>query len=89
MAMIDLDSDLQREVQRIAEGERRSADSVLRDAVRQYAERLDARRSFLAEAEESWADYKANGLHLTGEETRAWLRRWGGPEGVEAPDCHD
>src|SRR5277367_1478114 len=27
--------------------------------------------------------------HLTGEETRAWLRTWGTDAETEAPPCHD
>lgn len=40
----------------------------------------------LLEGNASWAHYQATKLHLTCDEVRAWLDRWG--EGVEAPACH-
>lgn len=36
--------------------------------------REEAREDFRREAEASWLEFQATGMHLTGEETRAWLR---------------
>jgi predicted transcriptional regulator len=48
----------------------------------------EARESFKLEAEASWEDYLATGLHLTGDELRAWLHAWGTEDEAEAPACH-
>jgi predicted transcriptional regulator len=61
----------------------------MREAIKQYVEREEARESFKAEAEASWAECQSTGLRLTGEETRAWLRSWGTDAETEAPPCHD
>lgn len=48
-----------------------------------------ARECFLQEAMASWAAFKENGLHLTGEEVLAWLRTWGTDNEQPAPECHE
>lgn len=50
--------------------------------------RQKAREDFEHEAVAAWADYKATGLHLTGEEVNAWLSRWGADDCPEPPECH-
>jgi len=40
------------------------------------------------EALESWAMYQETGLHVTGEEAREWLSRWGTDDESEIPACH-
>ncbi|KQW31231.1 hypothetical protein ASE36_02860 [Rhizobium sp. Root274] len=66
-----LDDALQAQLSALASRKQRSEDQLLQEAVRDYLEREDGRAGFLAEAEESWQDYQAGGLHLTGEEARA------------------
>jgi predicted transcriptional regulator len=44
------------------------------------------RASFVQEAYDSWQAYQKDGLHLTVDETRAWLATWG--SGEPAPTCH-
>ena len=46
------------------------------------------RAGFREEAEASWAEYDATGLHLTGAEVRAWLATWGTSAEVEMPLPH-
>ena len=56
----------------------------MREAILQYVDREKARESFKQEAEVSWSEFQATGMHLTGEETR------GGTDAeTEAPPCHD
>lgn len=62
---------------------------IMREAIQQYEDREEARESFKQEAETSWADLQATGLHLTGDETRAWLGAWGTDAETEVPPCHD
>jgi hypothetical protein len=46
------------------------------------------RADFLQEAEASWADYLATGLHLTGAEICGWLATWGTSAEIEMPLPH-
>ena len=86
---VKLDDALKARVQNLASSQRRSAHWIMREAIRQYVEREDARESFLQEARASWAEYQQSGQHLTGDEARAWLRSWGSENGDEAPPCHE
>jgi predicted transcriptional regulator len=61
----------------------------MREAIRQYVEREEARESFKAEAHASWAAYQDTGRHLTGDETADWLNSWGTAAEIGRPACHD
>ena len=88
-ALLELSPELEHLVRRIAGLERRSAASVIDEAVRDYAARAEARRGFVAEAEAAWDDYRSTGLHITGPEAERWLESWGAKAKVPAPKCHD
>ena len=60
----------------------------MREAIREYVTREEARERFLQEAMASWSAYQETGRHLTGEEMRAWLGTWG-TEANEPPKCHE
>ncbi|MNW20932.1 hypothetical protein D3C71_2215670 [compost metagenome] len=61
----------------------------MREAITQYLEPEEARESFKQEVLASWASYQETGLHLTGQEARAWLKTWGTEAEAELPKCHD
>ena len=50
-------------------------------------EREEARESFKKEALQAWREYRETGLHLSVEETAAWLDTWGSEKETEAPEC--
>ena len=86
---VKLDDTLKSRVQHLATSQRRSAHWIMREAIQQYVEREEARESFRQEALASWAEYQQGAPHLTGAETREWLRSWGDEEGADAPTCHE
>ena len=87
---VKLDDDLKARIQSVAASRRRSAHWVMREAIEQYVQREEARLGFQREAEASWAAYGADGLHLTGDETRTWLATWGTADEADAPpQCHE
>ena len=86
---VKLDDALKGRVQRLAVNQRRTAHWVMREAIQQYVEREEARESFRQEALASWTEYRQSGAHLTGAETRDWLRGWGDEEGGDLPACHE
>lgn len=86
---VKVDDDLKDRINRLASSQDRSEQQVIREAIEQYVTREEARRSFLDEAHESWAQYQRTKLHLTGEETCSWLDQWGGENEPGPPACHD
>lgn len=86
---VKLDDELKQRVQNLAESRRRSAHWIMREAIRDYVEREEARESFKQEALASWKAFQETGRHLSGDEVRAWLDNWGTDEEAEIPACHD
>lgn len=86
---IKLDDDLASRIRRLAERRRRSAHWIMREAIRDYVVREEARESFRQEALASWSAFQDTGRHLTGEEVQAWLTSWGSDAEAEPPECHE
>lgn len=85
---IRIDEDLKNRVQRIADIRYRSAHWIMREAIRDYVEREEAKERFKQEALASWTAYKETGRHLTDEEVQEWLSRWGTDNETKIPQCH-
>ena len=85
---IKIDYDLKGRIQRLADIRQRSAHWIMREAIRDYVYREEARESFKQEALASWTAYQETGPHLTGQEIRNWLNDWGTDEETEIPKCH-
>ncbi len=86
---VKLDDDLKRRIQNLAESRHRSPHWIMREAIRDYVEREEARESFKREALASWEAYQETGRHLTGQELHDWLRTWGADPETEIPECHE
>jgi predicted transcriptional regulator len=86
---VKIDDMLKSRIQHLAEARDRSAHWIMREAIRDYVEREEARESFKEEALASWAAYQETGRHLTGDTTRNWLNRWGTDGETEVPPCRD
>jgi predicted transcriptional regulator len=86
---IKIDDDLKDRIQHLAETRQRSAHWIVREGLKQYVEREEARESFKQEALASWEAYQENGRHLTGAEARSWLLTWGTDTETEAPTCRE
>lgn len=61
---IKIDDDLKDRIQHLAETRQRSAHWIVREGLKQYVEREEARESFKQEALASWEAYQENGRHL-------------------------
>lgn len=85
---VKLDNELKNRIQHLADRRHRSAHWIMREAIRNYVEREEARESFKQEALASWTAFQETGQHLTGEEVRGWLKTWGTDKEAEAPPCH-
>jgi len=86
---VKLDDELKDKVQSLAESQGRSAHWVMREAIKEYVERQDAKESFKKEALLSWKVYQETGQHLSGDEVKDWLDTWGTDKETEIPECHD
>ena len=86
---VKLDDDLKSRVQQLAQRQQRSAHRIMREAIRDYVEKEEAKEQFIQEALASWSSYKQTGKHLTGSEVREWLQTWGTDNEVEIPECHE
>jgi predicted transcriptional regulator len=86
---IELNEDLEARILKLSAERRRPADWIMREAIQEYLEREEARVDFGQEAEASWEEFCKSGLHLTGEEMRAWLRGWGTEAETDLRPCHD
>jgi predicted transcriptional regulator len=87
-ASVKIDETLKQRIETLARQRDRSAHWIMREAIRQYVDREEARESFHQEALASWKAYRENGRHLTGEEVAEWLGRWGTVADGGPPDCH-
>ena len=86
---VKLDEELKNRIQQLADIRHRSAHWIMREAIRDYVEREEAKESFKQEALASWTAYQETGRHLTGQEVREWLDTWGSDNEKEVPDCHE
>ncbi|SFW32534.1 CopG family ribbon-helix-helix protein [Nitrosovibrio sp. Nv17] len=85
---LKIDDGLKSRIRQLASQRRRSAHWIMLEAIEQYVQREEARESFKQEALASWAIYQETGLHLTGQEVRAWLSTWGTEDEKMIPECH-
>lgn len=73
----------------LADARQRKPHFLMKEAIRQYLDREEARESFKQEALTSWQAYQETGLHLTREEVANWLEAWGTDQEKAIPACHD
>ncbi len=86
---VKLDDELKSRIQNLADRRQRSAHWIMREAIRDYVDREEARESFKQEALASWTAFKETGQHLTGKEVREWLDTWGTDKETDVPPCHE
>lgn len=86
---VKLGAELTDRLKRLAGQRQRTPHALMREAIREYVEREEARESFKEEALASWTAFQETGRHLTGDELRDWLKAWGSDAETEAPDCHE
>ncbi len=86
---VKLDDELKNRIQRLAGIRKRSSHWIMREAIKDYVNREEARESFKQEAQASWTAYQETGRHLTGKEVRNWLNSWGTDKEKEVPECHE
>ncbi|BCP55684.1 hypothetical protein K32_43010 [Kaistia sp. 32K] len=85
---VKLDPDAEARLKALAETRRLDPDVMLHEAIVEYLDREEARQAFKAEALASLSAFGEDGLHLTLDETEAWLDGWGTDADAPPPPCH-
>lgn len=85
---IKLSEDERSRLSSLATARKRSSHYLMREAVREYLSREEARQAFADEAEEAWLDYERTGLHATHAEVESWARSLGTRKPKRAPKWH-
>jgi len=70
---LKLDNSERQRLAALAVARKRSSHYLMREAVREYLGREEARQSFRLEASEAWRDYKESDLHVTQVEVDTWV----------------
>ena len=86
---VRIEPEMRERMKRLAARRRRTQHGLMRDAIRQYIEREEARDEFLREALDAWQEYRETGLHASAGEVLAWLATWGAESETAAPACHE
>jgi predicted transcriptional regulator len=86
---VKLDNELKTRIQHLANVRHRSAHWIMREAIRDYVEREEAREDFKQEALASWTAFQETGRHLNKREVHDWLATWGTDTATEVPPCHE
>lgn len=84
---LKLDAETKDRLNRLAEARRRSAHWVMREAVRQYLDREEARERMHHDALAAWNEFQATGQHVTAEDADIWLAKLEAGEDAPAPVC--
>ena len=87
-ANLDIDPTTRKRIERLALRSGRPIGTLALEALSQYLDREEAELAMREDARAAWIKYKADGLHVTGEEADAWLAALEGGEDLEPPKCH-
>jgi predicted transcriptional regulator len=83
---IKLDPELKERLNRMALAQRRSANWLMGEAIREFVSREEARAKFNKDAVEAWEHYKATGKYVSEEAADAWLAKLEAGEDAEPPE---
>jgi predicted transcriptional regulator len=85
---LKLDEEERSRLSILAIARKRSSHYLMREAVREYLTREEARQSFRDEAAKAWRDYEKTGLHATQAEVDAWVDSLGTRRPRRPPKWH-
>lgn len=85
---VKIDPVMKQRLQHLARVRQRTPHWIMREAIEQYVTREEKREVLRQDALQAVQEYDETGLHVTGDETIAWLETWGTEGEKEAPKCH-
>jgi predicted transcriptional regulator len=84
---VKLDADVKARLQKLASEQRRSANWLMGEAIREFVDRAEARARFLRDGIDAWEDYQRTGKYVSEERAEAWLDRLEAGENVNPPEA--
>jgi predicted transcriptional regulator len=81
------ESDRER-IKSLAAVKKRTPHYIMREAIQKYLEAEELELRFINAAEDSLAEYKLNGLHITLEEFSEWAAKLKSTPDAPMPICH-
>ena len=79
---------LRERVKNLADARQQSAHAVMLQAIESYVDREEKREALRQEARAAHENFMLTGLHLTGEEVRAWIEQIRQGKKAPMPKCH-
>ena len=86
--VVTLKDETRQQIEKLAEAQHLSSETVLRLAAEEYVDRQAKRDRLTQDSLNAWRDYRETGLHLTHEEADGWLARLEAGEDIPPPECH-
>lgn len=87
MAIV-LDNEIERTLQKLAVARHCTAQSIMTEAIRQFAASEEKRENLWQAGHAAWQEYQETGSHLTMEEMDSWMAKIETGEDVQLPKCH-
>ena len=75
-------------IKSLAAAKKRTPHYIMREAIQKYLEAEESEQRFIAVAENSLAEYKLNGLHISLEELSEWATKLKTNPDEPMPVCH-
>ncbi|MEN8258825.1 MAG: CopG family transcriptional regulator [Thermodesulfobacteriota bacterium] len=85
---VKIDSAMKGRLQALAKAKRRTAHSLLLEAVETFMDREEKREALREQAMQAWQEYELTGLHVTHAEADEWLAKLEKGQVEEPPQCH-
>lgn len=85
---VKLTEETKARIKQLAAIKHRSAHWLMREAIETYLNIEEEKEALHAQAHKAWQDYQETGLHLTGEEVDAWMKKIIAGDKVDLPACH-
>jgi predicted transcriptional regulator len=83
---LKLDPEIKARVQKLAEAQRRSANWIMNEAIREFVSKAEARAQFDRDTLAALEEYDRTGLYISGEKMDAWLAKLEAGEDAEPPE---
>ena len=85
---VKLDPSDRARITSLATSKKRTPHYLLKEAIREYIDREEARQNFINVAERSYEHYKETGLHISLDEFSAWVDDVEKKPDAPMPVCH-
>lgn len=85
---VKLDASDRARITALAARKKRTSHYLLKEAIREYIDREEARQNFINVAERSYEQYKETGAHISLDEFKGWVDEVEKNPNTPMPVCH-